>query len=1497
MDLSEKSSSVSRIQRLKTDLKQWEREFQKQNGRVPAKQDIQASPTIRSLYREYGRLKLSIQKENGAVKNNSEKTKVGVANGKENSCSGFSGDGKGTPNHSSSISPTPETFLRSKSLQIAEQPEHRAEPVMQLPDYSRLNFPAKPSNSDDSEDGSYISATPPKLAGLKAELQSTPISSFRPLRRPLLDISSQQNESNRAPALSQNVPSQVSKVFKAANTIKRKTPEMDAMKTVPPRVAVYTSNRIQSRVENSSPLVDLPQVPGFVIKRRRPGMQFDESNFGCEHEALPAGFSASALGSSLIRKEYQNPSEAMNESSKADVESRAVGESATVDTRTLSPSLGTENKTGASGETLTTVNKISQIDSEAFHCAPELQSGSTAATQPLSSDYQSVEFVDDSHSPLHNEVDASPTAQDLDRESSGKALQKLTVVVLKQMLLKRGLPLVGNKATLISRLSAALDSQGSRNGSRAEIVDGGSICGKKQNEKVAAACELVEETKRNTSSRGEEEESDFNKEGGDVELSHSLRSSINLRSGKVAATPSSTESTRARTRSGRSAVRSEETLLSSSEKTQHKHHPGDIQAAGAVASRKAVKKRSREDTVSPVVLQNASCESTTTSCSEYPLADLSCPENTDSLKPVPVVSFGDVNNMASTTSSKRTKRDKPSEEYSWAKPKALQRRSATQKTKNISARSSYPNIVHTQAVKPGERNNFVKLNLNGRGGGRRKFVNKTRFRKPGAYGRRGFRGKKIRKPALEEDNDALEQDLLHADEVDNVGGFEKKGSRSNRTRFTVRDNDTWVEAGATLSTVANPVENSKYDLPPGLSEVLERVLNDPSNENLLEILDMAFGFKAFRAGQLEAIKRILALQSTMVMLPTGAGKSLCYQLPALVLPGVTLVISPLIALMTDQLHHLPPSLPGALMSSAQTSQESNSTVARLRAGQIKVLFISPERLCSESFQRILEEIPKINLAVIDEAHCLSEWSHNFRPSYFRLGSILMEQIKVPCVLAMTATATKKAERSIMEALRIPSTGVVQASRVRENLVLTVSQESNRLRALLAMLQERPYSEARSIIIYCTFQVEADNISDFLQQNGIQAKSYHAKKTSQERSRIFDQFCSNRLRVVVATVAFGMGLDKSDVRAVIHYNIPRSLEHYVQETGRAGRDGKPAYCHLFLDNNDYLKLRSLAHSEGVDEYAVGKILSRIFSGKQESSKVGNPCSIIIETAAKEFDMKEEVLDTVLSYLEVGDVQYVKSVSKLNVTCTLSFHRSSPASLAERSSHVAAILKRSQEKQGRYMIDLLALATHLQISIFDMQFELRRLQSAGEITCEYGDPALCFTVTRFPEDIRLLTSAITKRLNGVENCKVRKVDAMYAAALAAVRRRNEGVFEESNSSLSSEQASFQNTIKIYFDEDEGSLPSQDLPSVIEPSRNFLRADIKDFVRTNKHVNLTGRAIARIFYGIWSPAYPYSDWCKNHSWGKYEGVDFGAIKEIATAELLAQHSATRLLQSSES
>nr|KYP52969.1 ATP-dependent DNA helicase Q4 [Cajanus cajan] len=640
---------------------------------------------------------------------------------------------------------------------------------------------------------------------------------------------------------------------------------------------------------------------------------------------------------------------------------------------------------------------------------------------------------------------------------------------------------------------------------------------------------------------------------------------------------------------------------------------------------------------------------------------------------------------------------------------------------------------------------------------------------------------------------------------------------------------------------------------------------EASEENLVKLLKLVYGFDCFREGQVEAIKMVLDGKSSVVVLPTGAGKSLCYQLPAVILPGVTLVVSPLVALMIDQLRQLPHVIRGGLLSSTQTPEEASETFKQLRQGEIKVLFVSPERFLNEEFLSTISSLPAISLVVIDEAHCISEWSHNFRPSFMRLrASLLQKTLNVRSVLAMTATATTTTLDAIMSALDIPCTNLIQKAQLRDNFHLSVSLVRNR--------QSPPFVEVQSIIIYCKFQYETDQISRYLNDNNILAKSYHSGITAKERSYVQDLFNSNKIRVVVATVAFGMGLDKRDVGAVIHYSLPESLEEYVQEIGRAGRDGRLSYCHLFYDDETYFKLRSLMYSEGVDEYAVNKFLREVFPTDKNSC--GKICSLIKESASRRFDMKEEVMLTLLTRLELGDVQYLQLLPQINVTCTLAFHKTPPLLLAQKVSAMAVILKRSEKRQGQYIFDIPTVANDMGVTAVELTNQLYDLKLMGEITYEMKDLAYCYRIIEVPADLLSLSADITRWLSDVENCKVGKMDAMFNAAYFALNLCD----KMQGCSGADHTPCLQRKILDYF----SGVDNADICKKIGQSSPFLRADIKVFLQSNSQARFTPRAVARIMHGIASPAYPSTAWSKTHFWGRYTKIDFKVVMEAAKAEL---------------
>ncbi|WP_130872302.1 ATP-dependent DNA helicase RecQ [Pseudomonas bubulae] len=333
-------------------------------------------------------------------------------------------------------------------------------------------------------------------------------------------------------------------------------------------------------------------------------------------------------------------------------------------------------------------------------------------------------------------------------------------------------------------------------------------------------------------------------------------------------------------------------------------------------------------------------------------------------------------------------------------------------------------------------------------------------------------------------------------------------------------------------------------------------------------LEQVFGYPQFRAGQEAVVSAVLAGRSAAAIFPTGSGKSLCYQLPALLLPHLTLVVSPLLALMQDQLAFLQRhGIAAASIDSAQSREDASAVMARAKAGELKILMISVERLKNERFRNFLQQVP-ISLLVVDEAHCISEWGHNFRPDYLKLPDY-QRQFNIPQALLLTATATPNVIADMQAKFAIAETDVITTGFYRANLNLWVEPVSGAAKRQ-RLVQWMNGRIGQPSIVYVTLQRTAEQIAEHLSQHGISANAYHAGLPHEQREGIQRQFMGGQLNCIVATIAFGMGIDKSDIRNVVHFDLPKSIENYSQEIGRAGRDGQPSDC-LVLANRDSLNV--------------------------------------------------------------------------------------------------------------------------------------------------------------------------------------------------------------------------------------------------------------------------------------------------------------------------------------
>src|SRR6188768_2152588 len=359
--------------------------------------------------------------------------------------------------------------------------------------------------------------------------------------------------------------------------------------------------------------------------------------------------------------------------------------------------------------------------------------------------------------------------------------------------------------------------------------------------------------------------------------------------------------------------------------------------------------------------------------------------------------------------------------------------------------------------------------------------------------------------------------------------------------------------------------------------------------DLHEALQEHFGFDKFKGNQEKIIENLLAGKDTFVIKPTGGGKSLCYQLPALVSEGVAIIVSPLIALMKNQVDLVRSysniDSVAHFLNSTLTKKEIKEVHDDLLTGKTKMLYVAPETLTKQENLEFFSDL-KISFFAVDEAHCISEWGHDFRPEYRRLREMMIQINPDIPMIALTATATPKVQSDIVENLNLRDPKIFISSFNRPNLYYEIIPKINKDDTLKNMAKFIVQNKGKSGIIYTTNRKTTEELADMLTANGIKAVAYHAGMDSKIRSDRQDQFMNEDVQVIVATIAFGMGIDKPDIRFVIHYNIPKSIENYYQETGRAGRDGMEGRCLLYYSHKDVSKLEHLMRDKPLSEREIG-----------------------------------------------------------------------------------------------------------------------------------------------------------------------------------------------------------------------------------------------------------------------------------------------------------------------
>uniref|UniRef100_A0A8B9MAA9 DNA 3'-5' helicase n=1 Tax=Accipiter nisus TaxID=211598 RepID=A0A8B9MAA9_9AVES len=703
-------------------------------------------------------------------------------------------------------------------------------------------------------------------------------------------------------------------------------------------------------------------------------------------------------------------------------------------------------------------------------------------------------------------------------------------------------------------------------------------------------------------------------------------------------------------------------------------------------------------------------------------------------------------------------------------------------------------------------------------------------------------------------------------------------------------------------------------------------------EEVFEALK-ALGYSSFRPGQEVTVMRILSGLSTLVVLSTGMGKSLCYQLPAYLYHKrsqcLTLVISPLVSLMDDQVSGLPPCLKAVCIHSNMTKAQREAVMEK---GEVQVLLLSPEALVGgsgsgSSCLPSADQLPAVAFACIDEAHCVSEWSHNFRPCYLQLCKVLRDRLGVRCFLGLTATATLATARDVAQHLGIPAEeGIaVRSAAVPPNLHLSVSMDRDRDQALIALLQGERFGCLDSIIIYCTRREETARIAALirtcLQGTLVRrplkwiADAYHAGLSAAERRRVQKSFMSGQLRVVVATVAFGMGLDKSDVRGVVHYNMPKNFESYVQEIGRAGRDGEPAYCHLFLEpeGGDLHELRRHIYGDTVDFFTIKKLVQKVFTPckclelhqkHQDVIRVRKfleeeDSSSMARQSGQRVCYKHEraipiqqtgwgiSIETLLCYLELHPQHWLELLPHTYSSCRLLCYRGPQQlrTVAQRldSPPIAVFLARERlagknhSNASSLEFDVVSLSDSMgwevplvKRALRQLQWDPRLREGKSGVMVEFGE--LSFHLRAYgdltDQELDSVCDFLHQRVVAREKMALGQLCACFQAFQSVAFQ----TWDETGDGFG---------VRMRRD----VTPAVSFPLQLRDWESQIRADIRRFLSIRQDEKFSGRAIARIFHGIGSPCFPAQVYGHDRRfWRKYLTFDFHQLARLATEEILA-------------